>query len=302
METVQQDRNPVPLLCARGGAGVGVPRRREAPVSERTRWGRHALARPFRDARSGSQADNTPNSPAFTLIELLVVIAIIAILAALLLPALSRSQRSAKNIRCVSNLHQLELATHLYWDDNAGNCFRVGPTAATNGLLYWFGLIGPGAEGQRPFDVTQGVLYPYFKGRGVELCPSFDYTISQFKLKATVSTCGYGYNRFLSANVSLPPIKSTSLARPTGTALFADAAQINDFQSPASPANPMIEEWYYVDDNTAYPNGHFRHNRKANVAFCDGHVAQESYTPGSIDARQPSLVVGILRTEILRLP
>ena len=68
------------------------------------------------------------------------------------------------------------------------------------------------------------------------------------------------------------------LRQPAQTALFADAAQVNNFQAPASPSNPMLEEWYYLDLETNYasannyPNGHFRHSQKANVAFCDGHV------------------------------
>jgi len=50
----------------------------------------------------------------FTLIELLVVISIIALLVAILLPALSGAREAGINAQCLSNLHQIHLATALY--------------------------------------------------------------------------------------------------------------------------------------------------------------------------------------------
>ena len=76
---------------------------------------------------------------AFTLVELLVSIAVIAILAAMLLPALSQSRQSAWRVQCASNLHQLGLATEMFWDDNQGNCFRYIFGTTNYGQIYWFG-------------------------------------------------------------------------------------------------------------------------------------------------------------------
>jgi len=112
----------------------------------------------------------------------------------------------------------------------------------------------------------------------------------------------YGYNYYLSTAVTKPPVAAGKISHPTERLLFADAAQVNDFQSPASPSNPMLEEWYYVDTNTSYPNGHFRHSQTANVVFCDGHVTEEKPVSGSMDQRLPNQFVGQLRPEILIIP
>ena len=103
-----------------------------------------------------------------------------------------------------------------------------------------------------------------------------------------------------SAPLDHPPINVSRILHPTETAVFADAAQINTFQPPASPDHPMLEEFYYV--TTKEPTAHFRHERTANVVFRDGHVGCEKPVPDSIDRRLPKELVGRLRAEILIVP
>jgi prepilin-type processing-associated H-X9-DG protein/prepilin-type N-terminal cleavage/methylation domain-containing protein len=240
---------------------------------------------------------------AFTLVELLVVIALLAVLAAILLPTLGQAKLSARRITCVNNLRQLGLASQMYWDDRDGDAFRYMIGTTNGGTIYWFGWIEPwvpGNEGQRAFDATVGALYPYLGGRGVEVCPSLNYNSRLFKAKATGAAYGYGYNLHLSAPATQPPVKINRVTRPADIALFADAGQVNDFQEPASSDNPLIEEFYYINDTE--PTVHFRHTRRANVLYCDGHVEHERPLDSSLDERLPSELVGRLPTDKIRVP
>ena len=131
------------------------------------------------------------------------------------------------------------------------------------------------------------------QGRGVEICPSLDYGSTLYKLKAKGAAYGYGYNLLLGKN----SVNIGVVSKPEQTALFADCAQVNDFQLPATPDNPMLEEFYFF--NTSEQTVHFRHKKRANAVFCDGHVEFQTAAGGSLDERLPSETIGRLLDEVV---
>ena len=225
----------------------------------------------------------------------------------MLLPALARCRLTSQKTVCMGNLRQLGLATELYLGDNDGSFFNRCATPTSAGQQWWFGWLASGQETERVFDLSTGRLAPYLHGSDVRLCPSPVWSSSQFKCKGSAVIFSYGANSFLFAGENQQPVNVSLVSCPAEMALYADAAQVNVFQLPASPANPMFEEWYYLDLETNYanpnnqPNGHFRHAQRAAVALADGHVDLEKAVPGSYDRRLPAQRIGQLRPELLKL-
>lgn len=252
-------------------------------------------------ARQGTRSSvpRPTENRAFTLVELLVVIGIVATLAGLLLPALAKARRGAGTALCTSNLRQFILAAQMYWDDHEGAAFAYRSGATQGGDVFWFGWLERGDEGRRRFDARQGALWPYLRSRGIEICPALRRSSPSFKPKASEATGGYGYNLGLSAPAGQPPVRVNTVRAPARVACFADAAQVNDFQPPASPDHPLLEEFYYLSTNES--TAHFRHAHRAATGFMDGHVSRELPTPGSLDPRLPSAEVGRLHPGILEL-
>jgi len=231
----------------------------------------------------------------FTLVELLVAIAIIAVLAALLAPALAEALMLADRATCASNLRQLGLALKMYLNDNNGMFFPIRETEP-DGVAWYFGFeprtSQARGEGRRTLDRTRGKLYPYLKqSEGVEICPAFDYD-GAYKAKYEGKWWTYGINAELAG---LSTCRSITEIRPrdaSRTVLFADAAWINTFQPPASPKNPLVEEWFYIQPGVRYV--HFRHGGCANVLFADWHIEAMEPAEGSFDPRLPEAHIGYL--------
>jgi prepilin-type processing-associated H-X9-DG protein/prepilin-type N-terminal cleavage/methylation domain-containing protein len=240
------------------------------------------------------------NRRAFTLIELLVVFAIIGLLAGMLMPALKQARESARAAACASNLRQIGLATQMYLDDY-GRFFPYFTTIGADRLWY-FGLESPfspsAGPGARHIDLTKAKLYPYFQTlHGIEVCQSYDYRSPLWRQKFDQITYGYGFNIYglITNNVG----KTLSeLRNPSRIICFADTAQVNTIQPPASSSHPMLEESYFVDfSNLRIPTTHFRHKGFANVVFCDGHVEPMPMVVGTLDQNLPAAKVGRLNPD-----
>ncbi len=233
---------------------------------------------------------------AFTLIELLVVIAIIAILAALLLPALSQSKATVKRIHCLSNLHQVLIATHVYVDDNEGSypiAYQSGTINGNVALICWDLTTIAG----NPPTVIPGLLW---QGRGnnqIQQCPAFgggaNWVVDPYT--------GYNYNTSYIGHgqqEDIPePAKSAAVKQPTKTILFGDgqyAAGANKFMRAPWP-NPGDDSFR---GRWAGTQG-FRHQKRSNAAFGDGHAEslRERFVENEDGAKNVATGTGFLSTD-----
>jgi prepilin-type processing-associated H-X9-DG protein len=207
------------------------------------------------------------------LTELLVVIAIIAILAALLLPALSSAMRRARQIHCVNNVRQLEVGLHEFVSDN-----HIYPLLGNDGhdengdRIYWINTLGHQLDPNYKSDFR-------LWNKGIWLCPGvlskdipgngfISYGYNAFGLGTNVNALGLG-GRFAAEHK--PTVNESDIVNPSEMMAIGDGFDGNSSQIFAGEGLLWRHGFYkmgVVETSMADP----RHQGKANVVFCDGHV------------------------------
>jgi prepilin-type processing-associated H-X9-DG protein/prepilin-type N-terminal cleavage/methylation domain-containing protein len=221
----------------------------------------------------------TTFSIAFTLVELLVVISIIGLLAGLAVPAINGGLKSAKAGACLSNLHQIGVATMAY---SAENSFKLPDAGA--GSPEWAttlaSFVSTDTKSKKSIFVCPGCEKPVQEGTGTTVAVTYGMHGGLMPKGGTAS------------NIS-------SVVRATEVILAADMCQDpgNKGWSPYCIENPSIVTSQSggrsgsinlttpIATSTDADVGNnpwmrYRHSGKVNVVMCDGH--SEAIKKGSV--------------------
>lgn len=229
---------------------------------------------------------------ALTLIELLLVISIIAVLAALMLMVISQAKAKALSIQCANNVRQLGIGLRAFITDY--NCYplRSNPGFARSGAYpehntMWLTGI-ESAELSSAAITTNRETFLKVYGSGIWKCPAANKPANWPKNNGFDS---YGYNAYGltkspaadapvglgghhgwgGTNGTAPPVMESEVANPAEMIAIGDGFVGGD--------GVILDGVWDLSRTRNIPDklgstqrSYTRHQGKANVVFCDGHV------------------------------
>ena len=232
---------------------------------------------------------------AFTLVELLVVIAIVALLSVLAVQAYGPIRQSTWRAVSAQSLKQLAAAGAIYRSEHDGAFWKYREDRR-EGTVWWFGYESRASqsqrEGERRIDATGGPLGAAYISGKVNTDPAFLAAKPRHKPKFKNGNYGYGYNSLLGGGPMgrAPLARDAVFDRPGEVVVFATCAQVNTFQPPASQDEPMIEEFYLINEREV--TVHFRYGGYALAAMLDGSLRELPPDPSTLDSRMPEVKIG----------
>jgi len=208
-------------------------------------------------AVSGRQG---PSRIGFTLVELLVVIAIIAILAALLFPVTSRMVRQAQGAACANNLRRTGELVFVYAGDNDGYFpWLIKDSMRCFNRANDFGTLAG-------YDGMRDAAFQDARAKTIWNCSAqtASGTNCYYDYAGNVHVMGY---QAAGTNATYTVLKLAAVKKPSATILMADNASDETNGMNRIYISKSTGPWPWTIGIGA------RHNGKANVLFCDGHVA-----------------------------